>query len=173
MTADRQHRVDSIDVRHEGGDWPDRVDGRAPDELVESAVAAALVRLGPGAPVEISVLLTDDATIHDLNRRFRGSDAPTNVLAFANQDGPQPASSPPGSVLLGDIVIAGNVCREEAVAQGKSLSDHVQHLAVHGVLHLLGLDHETDEDAETMEGIEREILAALGVNDPYDASAAA
>jgi probable rRNA maturation factor len=108
---------------------------------------------------EITVLLTDDAAIQDLNARFRGKDKPTNVLSFPAAETAAPH--------LGDIALAYGVCAEEAKAQGKPLAHHLMHLTVHGVLHLLGYDHEADAEAEEMEGMERAILATLGVSDPY------
>ena len=108
---------------------------------------------------DVVVLLTDDAAVRDLNARFRDKDRPTNVLSF-----PAPETAEPH---LGDIVLAYGVCADEAAAQGKSLADHLSHLVVHGVLHLLGRDHEDDAEAEEMEAEEREILAGIGVADPY------
>ena len=105
------------------------------------------------------VLLTDDAAVRDLNARFRGKDAPTNVLSF-----PAPAN-PEGH--LGDVALAFGVCTREAAEQGKALGRHLQHLVVHGVLHLLGYDHMSDDEAEAMEGLERIVLAGLGAPDPY------
>lgn len=106
----------------------------------------------------VTILLTDDAVVRDLNARFRGKDTPTNVLAF---------TSPPGVGHLGDIALAHGVCAREAAEQGKSLVDHLRHLVVHGVLHLAGHDHQTDAEASAMEALERHLLARLGVNDPY------
>jgi probable rRNA maturation factor len=108
---------------------------------------------------DIAVLLTDDAAVKDLNARFRGKDTATNVLSF-------PAGEGAGEH-LGDICLAFGVCQGEAQAQGKSLSAHLQHLVAHGVLHLVGYDHDVEADAEIMEALERRILAALGVADPY------
>ena len=108
---------------------------------------------------DLVVLLTDDAAVQDLNARFRDKDRPTNVLSF-----PAATSAFPH---LGDVVLGYAYCAAEAEAQGKTLSDHLSHLVVHGVLHLLGRDHEDDAEAEEMEAEEREILAALGVADPY------
>ncbi|QYF88404.1 rRNA maturation RNase YbeY [Brevundimonas sp. PAMC22021] len=108
---------------------------------------------------EVVVLLSDDQAVRDLNARFRNKDKPTNVLSF-----PAAESAAPH---LGDVVLAYGVCSAEAETQGKTLSDHLTHLVVHGVLHLLGRDHEDDLEAEEMEGEERAILADLGVLDPY------
>jgi probable rRNA maturation factor len=128
------------------------------EAIVERAALAALSSLPPGE-IEISVLLTDDATIRALNARFRDKDAATNVLSF-----PAPAFARPH---LGDLALAFGTCAAEAKAQDKTLADHLSHLTVHGVLHLLGYDHEADEEAEVMEQMERTILKTLGVSDPY------
>ena len=109
----------------------------------------------------ITILLTDDDSVRTLNRDFRQKDYATNVLSF-----PAP-QNPEGH--LGDIALAFGVCAREAAEQGKPLAHHLQHLVAHGVLHLLGYDHETDAEAEHMEGLERVILAGLGVPDPYAA----
>ena len=119
---------------------------------------AATVALG-AVEGDVVVLLTDDAAVHDLNLRFRDRDRPTNVLSF-----PAAESAAPH---LGDLVLALGVCAAEAAAQGKSLADHVTHLTVHGVLHLLGRDHVDAVEAEAMEAEERTLLASLGVADPY------
>lgn len=134
----------------------------APDAelLVEDAAAAALTQIdfdGGG----VTILLTDDESVRELNARFRQKDNATNVLSF-----PAP-QNPEGH--LGDIALAFGVCAREAVEQGKPLAHHLQHLVAHGVLHLVGYDHETDAEAEQMEGLERVILAGLGVPDPYAA----
>ena len=107
------------------------------------------------------VLLTDDAQVHDLNRRFRGQDKPTNVLSFPSRLNPE--------AHLGDVALAFGICVAEAQDQAKPLAHHLQHLVAHGVLHLVGYDHETDADALEMEGLERVVLAGLGVPDPYAA----
>lgn len=109
----------------------------------------------------VTVLLTDDETVRDLNARFRGKDNPTNVLSFPAPQNPERH--------LGDVALAYGVCVREAAEQGKPLAHHLQHLVAHGVLHLVGYDHETDAEAEQMEGLERVILAELGVPDPYAA----
>ena len=125
----------------------------------EARVQAAAVSALDGATGEVVVLLTDDAAVQDLNQRFRGKDGPTNVLSF-----PAPETARPH---LGDLMLASGVCIAEAAEQGKTVADHLSHLVVHGVLHLLGHDHEDDGEAEAMEAKERAILATLGVADPY------
>ena len=97
--------------------------------------------------------------------RYRGIDRPTNVLSFPGDGELSQVEAPPA--LLGDVVMARDVVRREAREQAKSMADHVSHLTVHGVLHLLGYDHEDDGDADVMETAEREILAGLGIADPY------
>ena len=126
-------------------------------------------------PAEASLMLTDDATITGFNRDWRGQDKPTNVLSFAAMDDADDAvEMPPGAErLLGDIVIAFETTDAEARRDGKTLADHLSHLCVHGMLHLLGFDHETDADAEEMEALETEILATLGIDNPYHGDASA
>jgi probable rRNA maturation factor len=132
------------------------------------AAAAAAVRALPGATGEVSVVLTDDAAIRTLNRDWRGIDAPTNVLSFPAA--PAPAATAP--CLLGDIILAYETVAREAGTGAKPFAHHLAHLAVHGFLHLLGYDHDSDEDAERMERLEARILARLDIPDPYPAQAA-
>lgn len=120
---------------------------------------------------EISFVLTDDRRMRALNRAYRGKDKPTNVLSFAALDSAKlGARGPKASMpwLLGDVVLASGVVAREAKAQRKSLKDHLSHLAVHGVLHLLGYDHEQEEDAEAMEALEIAALAGMGIANPYE-----
>lgn len=134
------------------------------DSLAERAVLAALraLDLRFSGPAELSVLLTDDGEQRALNRDYRGKDAPTNVLSF-----PQlPPFSPLGG-LLGDIVLARETLEREAAELEKPFADHFTHLVVHGFLHIVGYDHETEDDALEMEGLETQILSGLGVPDPY------
>jgi probable rRNA maturation factor len=151
----------------------------SPDELVPAAVRAALAgaEVSFAAGVELGVRLTDDAEIRTLNRDWRGLDAATNVLSFALDealgDSIMENSPENGAAMLGDIVVAYETCAAEAEDQSKSLAHHLSHLVVHGALHLLGFDHETDDEAETMEALERAVLARLGVPDPYLDSEAA
>jgi probable rRNA maturation factor len=109
----------------------------------------------------VTILLTDDATVRELNARFRQKDAATNVLSFPAPKNPERH--------LGDLALAYGVCAREAAEQGKPIAHHLMHLTVHGVLHLLGYDHMRDDEAEAMEGLERAVLAGLGVPDPYAA----
>ncbi len=135
----------------------------------------ASVALGAASPhvdrpadrLEVSILLTDDAQVRQLNRDYRKKDQPTNVLSFPALDDDTPIP-PEGPVLLGDVIIARETTEREAYEESKSLKNHVSHLVVHGVLHLLGYDHIEDDEAEEMESLERSILGALGVPDPYE-----
>jgi probable rRNA maturation factor len=138
------------------------------------ATAAASTRALPAVRGEVSVVLADDAAIRKLNRDWRGVDKPTNVLAFP---APQLRSAGPGRTgsgktgLLGDIIIAYETTASEAAATAKPFAHHLAHLAVHGFLHLLGYDHDSDADADEMERLEAKILARLDVPDPYQTRA--
>jgi probable rRNA maturation factor len=130
---------------------------------VHRAIAAAVRHRA--ARGEISVVLTDDAAIRQLNRDWRQIDKPTNVLSFPAAAPTNGAPQPP----LGDIVIAYETVARESAEERKPFLHHLAHLAVHGFLHLMGYDHQTDSQADAMEGLEREILADLGISDPYRA----
>ncbi|MFO1048694.1 MAG: rRNA maturation RNase YbeY [Geminicoccaceae bacterium] len=148
-------------------DWRAAVTG--PEAICQLVVGAVLD--GESAPrSEVSVLLADDRFVTELNRDYRGIDRPTNVLSFPVGD-IQPAPGD-GLVLLGDVVVALETVRREAAAEGRSVGDHLAHLLVHGTLHLLGYDHERDDEAEAMEVRETELLAGLGIADPYREAAA-
>jgi len=136
------------------------------EALAEAAARLALRRAEAPPEAVIDITLTDDAAQRDLNRIWRGKNAPTNVLAFPASDPtfPVPTGAP---LLLGDVVLAYETVRCEAVEQHKPFADHLRHLVVHGVLHLLGYDHEDAADAERMEAREIAILAELGVPNPY------
>lgn len=127
------------------------------EDLVKDAARLALDEAGV-----VTVSLTDDETVADLNQRFRGKSGPTNVLSFPAAETARP--------FLGDVILAHGVCAREAAEQGKPLADHLRHLVIHGVLHLLGHDHIEDDEAEAMEARERTLLAKLGVPDPYAVS---
>jgi probable rRNA maturation factor len=126
------------------------------------AAGIAVERSGRATRGDLTLLLADDARLHALNLAFRAKDRPTNVLSF-------PARS---ADYLGDVAMAYGMTRKEAREQGKTISDHATHLAVHGVLHLLGYDHETARAARIMEPLEVAILSELGIGDPYARKAA-
>ncbi len=146
-----------IDVETEGEGWG--AHGLNLEAL--SATAAMAVLQHRQIEGGVTILLTDNDELTELNFRFRNLDKPTNVLAFPAGENPENH--------LGDIAVAYGVCAAEAELEGKSLNHHLQHLVTHGVLHLLGYDHETDAQAAEMEGLERQILAGLGIADPYAA----
>jgi len=134
------------------------------DPWVRLALAAADL---PAGPVELSVVLADDSLVQQLNRDWRGKDAPTNVLSFAaldDEDAPIVEGAP---LLLGDVVLAFETVVAEAKADGIALADHLAHLVIHGVLHLVGFDHEEEEEALEMESLETRLLAGLGIADPH------
>jgi probable rRNA maturation factor len=116
---------------------------------------------------ELAVMLTDDAGIRTLNGNWRGIDKPTNVLSFPALQPTVTGGGDDAPRMLGDIAIAYETTRKEADDEHKPFDHHLSHLAVHGFLHLIGYDHENDDDAEAMESLEREILAQLGIPDPY------
>jgi probable rRNA maturation factor len=144
-----------------------------PERTCREALAATLAHVPDAhraARAEVSVLLADDATVRRLNADYRGRDRPTNVLSFPMFEDPlarNPAATPAGAVPLGDIVLAFETVRDEAEAEAKPFPHHVSHLLIHGCLHLLGYDHEEAAAAARMEGLERDILALLGIPDPY------
>ena len=158
----------TLDIVAEADGWPAEAEAAA-----HRAAAAAIgvahegAAHGEVAPLAATLLLADDAAIRILNRDWRGQDKPTNVLSFP-ADGPTPPGEPRH---LGDVALALETVAREAAAEGKSLPDHVAHLVVHGILHLLGADHETDGEAEAMEAREVAALARIGVADPYGRTA--
>jgi probable rRNA maturation factor len=160
--SDREGRLavtePMIDVEIDDEAWTDALPDA--ESLVERAAFAAL---GAQRDRPLVVLLADDITVRTLNAQFRGKDYATNVLSFPAAALPGPAAAQP----LGDLALAFGVCAAEAKAQSKPLAHHLQHLVVHGVLHLMGHDHEDDAEAEAMEALERTILSGLGVPDPY------
>ncbi len=145
------------------------------EALARRATTAALSAAAPfddpaGGPVadrlaEISLVLADDATLQSYNLRYRGIDKPTNVLSFAAGEEPSPDGA--GPLLLGDVLLARETLEREAEQQNKRFADHFCHMVVHGVLHLLGHDHETAAEAAAMERLETDALDRLGVADPY------
>jgi probable rRNA maturation factor len=146
----------------EGGGWEAEGDLEpVTEKILAKAQALCGVALMEGA--EVSVLLCDDARIREINHEWRGLDKPTNVLSFPAAPKDALARSP----LVGDIAVAFETVCREAADEGKSLGDHYAHMITHGFLHLVGYDHETDEEAEQMEALEIRILGELGIPDPY------
>lgn len=160
----------SVDVLIEDRRWS-AVDLEA---LAARAAQAVFAQLGLAADQwELSLLACNDARIADLNADFRGKPSPTNVLSWpseergAEDDGSAPDLPEGPDPELGDVAIAFETCKREAEDLGKDMPDHVMHLLVHGILHLLGYDHIRDQDATLMEGLETQILAEMGIADPY------
>jgi probable rRNA maturation factor len=149
----------SIEISRNCEGWPAHLDARA-EEAVREALTQSKAKVTGAA--ELSIVLTDDAEQRVLNRDWRGIDKSTNVLSF-----PQIEPFAPVSGLIGDIILARETLAREAGEQGLSFEDHFSHLVVHGFLHLLGYDHLEDDEALAMEGLETQILASLGVADPY------
>lgn len=156
---DQQPRRLAVDVVHEAGDWSSLDAGL---EAAIQAAADAVARnpdAGVSGTMDVVVALADDATLCRLNTQFRGQAKPTNVLSFP--------SGMPKDANLGDVVLALETVRAEAAELDTPPLHHVQHLVVHGVLHLLGFDHVESGDAEKMEALEIAVLASLGISDPY------
>ena len=150
----------AVDVMRHSEAWEN---SSVSDESIVRAAQAAFAEVRPeiSQACEVVVVLTDDAEMQDLNRTWRRKDKPTNVLSF-------PANEVPGdTAALGDIVIAYETVRAEAIETHIPLSNHVSHLVVHGILHVLGFDHLEEQQAEEMEDLERKVLAGLGIADPY------
>lgn len=138
-------------------------------DIMTSWVTRAVAEVGGVPNAEISVRVVDADEMQELNRDYRNKDKVTNVLSFPA--GPVTGMPDGEPLLLGDIVICASVVHDEAAAQAKTDRDHWAHLLVHGALHLLGFDHETDDEAAAMEALETRILAAHGVADPYQVGA--
>ena len=138
------------------------------ETVIHRAIAAAAEMVDADiGETELAIMLTDDAGIRTLNSNWRGIDKPTNVLSFPALPPSGPRASDDAPRMLGDIAIAYETTRSEADEEQKPFDHHLSHLAVHGFLHLIGYDHEKDDDAEAMEALEREILSQLGIPDPY------
>ena len=150
----------TVEISIEKGAWPEGL-----EKLAERALVTALDNSGYGVdgPCEISVLLTDDAAQQGLNRDWRGMDKPTNVLSFPALDADDPLEG-----LLGDISLAYETLVREAIELEKPFEHHFVHLLVHGMLHVLGYDHLTSDEALAMEARETDIMALLGYPDPYE-----
>ena len=154
-----------IAVSIEAGDWPPETELQAIARRAVGAVEKALA-LEPSSPrrglssAEVSIVFADDAALRALNKAWRGKDLPTNVLSFPQSAGP----------LLGDVILSSETVAREAALADKPLEDHMLHLIIHGYLHLLGFDHEAEDEAQKMEHLERVALRELGVPDPYAAA---
>jgi probable rRNA maturation factor len=154
----------SVDVVHEAGDWGTL---NSVTEAAKAAAAAVGAELRLDAS-EACVALSSDAQVAQLNATYRGKPLPTNVLSFP-ANGQAPAAAGQARV-LGDVVLAAETVSREAAELELPLTSHLQHLVVHGLLHLLGYDHESDEEAHAMETLEIRILARLGIANPYEAA---
>jgi probable rRNA maturation factor len=151
----------AVDLLVEAGDWGNPAGLEALAQRTAEATLAAAPLAAPDS--ELSLVFTDDAHIAALNETWRGRAGPTNVLSF-------PAAPPRNGLygpILGDVVLARETLGREAEALGLTLTDHMTHLLVHGILHLLGHDHGEEAQAEAMERLETAILATLGIADPY------
>lgn len=167
----------AVDVVIDCSGWRNAVKDCEPLCVRALEVAAAEIPGLLGQTVEVTLLLTGDARIRDLNARFRNKDSATNVLSFpALDDGGQaalrgggalPENPVPGPVQLGDIAVAFETVEREAESEGKPVGHHLSHLAIHGFLHLVGYDHQTGDEAEAMEALERDVLARLDIPNPY------
>ena len=161
-----------VDITVEDGAWLDELPDA--DDIVGRACTRTLQVACSGEAVTVAVVMASDRVLADLNGRWRHIDRPTDVLSFPSDDRSpgtrlrRPAGSPPGSdIALGDIVIARETIVDDARRQALALANHLSHIVVHGTLHLLGYDHQTDADAGVMEDMERAVLETLGIPDPY------
>jgi len=151
---EKKHNLE-LDVQ-----YPDtRLEAEITPELVERWVRVSLL-----GPAELAIRFVDAEEGQTLNREYRGKDYATNVLTFAYNEGAEIADDEPTQA---DIVLCTDVLQREAEEQKKTVEEHAAHLVVHGVLHAQGFDHETDEEAEEMEQLERDIMEVLGYPDPY------
>ncbi len=155
-----------LDIDRTNENWPDC------DALIEKCVIAALAKCKTdtkGRPAELSIVLSNNDHVQELNRDYREKDKPTNVLSFPALESDEPGHVvlEPGPIHLGDIVLAFGVVQAEAEEQNISFEDHLSHLIIHGVLHLIGYDHMDDEEAEEMEALEIALLNDFGIADPY------
>lgn len=141
-------------------------------KAAKAAFKACVTDAFPAKNAEISFLLTTDDEIQKLNKQYRHMDKPTNVLSFASMDDEDGEPIVDDCLMLGDVVIALETTQREALENGRDFADHFSHLVVHGVLHLMGFDHEENDDAEEMEALEIIVLKGLNIENPYaDASA--
>ena len=159
-----------------GGQWDVAAFGqtqveKAVDAAVKVAHHSALA--DPPIPVSVSIKLSDNDEVHALNREWRDKDKPTNVLSFPMLDEEELDALDAGEfispeIMLGDIILAHEICAVEAAEKGIPLADHATHLVIHGMLHLFGYDHVDGDDGEAMEALEVKALASMGLHNPYD-----
>jgi len=168
MNRKASERSVTIDIAEPSAAWRAALPRRR--AICRAAALAALAAAPTGrsraAGAELSIVLGDDPLLRRLNRQWRGKDKPTNVLAFPADDGMARSGAP---LLLGDVILAFGTVAGEAATQGKTLAAHLSHLVIHGVLHLLGFDHEEAAAATRMEALETAVLAGIGIADPYRA----
>jgi len=161
----------AVDIEVEDTGW-NAVLGSGGPEAAIAVVRATLAAAGLARSAELGIRFSDDSTVRALNRDYRGRDAPTNVLSFAlwegGETGPaEPAAPGEPALLLGDLVMGLQTVLAEAEAQKKLTRDHTYHLLIHGSLHLMGYDHQSEADAERMESLETRLCARFGIPDPY------
>ncbi len=150
-------------IAQESDQWPE-LDFKHIEKTITATLKAAEFE-EESSEYEISLLLTDDIGIQALNREYRDKDKPTNVLSFPQDD---PFAAQAG--ILGDIILAYETIKREAIDHKKSFDDHLTHLIIHGTLHLIGYDHITENEAQIMEALEVKILSQFGIKNPYDFS---
>ena len=163
-----------VEIVAEQSDWEKGAWDGVQADIRHAAIAAFHTGIGarndmsaPEADIEISIRLTDDKEMRNLNAQWRSIDRPTNVLSFPNWDAVSEPFNGEVVILLGDVVLARQTIEAEADEANLSPVNHVKHLVVHGVLHLLGFDHETEEEADIMESLEVKVLSNIGVASPY------
>ncbi|MCK5374200.1 MAG: rRNA maturation RNase YbeY [Alphaproteobacteria bacterium] len=157
----------NIDITFQDNRWTDGISNI--DAYINDVISKALEDRLPGInAAEISIVLADDAFIHDLNKTYRGKDKPTNVLSFPMTDSEELKNPVAPFCVLGDIIIAFETIKRESEEQEKKPKDHFTHMLVHGCLHLLHYNHQNDKDAEEMETFEIEILKRMGIKNPYE-----
>lgn len=144
------------------GDIEEIINQAAQTTLIHAIIPKTIL----GRDFEVSIVLANDDLVQVLNKEYRNKDKPTNVLTFASLDAEEPLPEE-GVLNLGDVILSYQTIERESQEQGKFLLDHVKHLSVHGVLHLLGYDHQSDDEATDMETLEIRILEKLGVQNPY------
>ncbi|MEM7618711.1 MAG: rRNA maturation RNase YbeY [Pseudomonadota bacterium] len=156
-----------IDVTMQDPAWDNlaNIEQIVKDTALKALESAILPKEAVGRDLEASLVLANDDLLQVLNNTYREKDKPTNILTFVSLDSDDPL--PEGVLSLGDVFLSYETLMQEAQDQGKFITDHIRHLVVHGVLHLLGYDHETEDDATDMETLEIRILESLGIQNPY------